>query len=159
MTDLWFPDARTGTAQEPFWFLGSRTRVLVPGSETRGALSIMEFSETAGHSPPHHVHEDEEEIWIVLDGKISFFVGDQRHDLQPGEVAYGPRGVPHSYLVRSQTARMAVAFAPSCIEEWFTANGTPVSRIDEAPAAFDIATIIASAEAFHLRVEGPPPSE
>jgi pimeloyl-ACP methyl ester carboxylesterase/quercetin dioxygenase-like cupin family protein len=145
VTDPLFPAAYTDAAGEPFWFLGGQTRVLVPGSTTKGALSIMEFADTAGQVPPHHTHEDEEEIWIVLDGKISFFVGDKLFDLKPGEVAYGPRGVAHSYLVRSETAWMATVFAPALIEEWFTSNGTPVSSIDEAPASFDVGAIIASA--------------
>ena len=50
-------------------------------------------------------------------------------------------------------------FSPSCIEEWFSANGTPATLLDEAPAAFDIETILATAEPFHLRVAGPPPTD
>ncbi|GAB3865547.1 hypothetical protein ACFPIJ_24865 [Dactylosporangium cerinum] len=43
---------------------------------------------------------------------------------------------------------------------WFLgrANGTPVAHMDDAPASFDIGAIIASAEAFSLRVVGPPPA-
>jgi mannose-6-phosphate isomerase-like protein (cupin superfamily) len=149
-----FPDSDS----EPFWFLGGRTRILVPGSKTNGALSVMEFLDTAGHAPPRHIHEDEDEVWIVLDGEVSFFVADRRIDLHAGQIAHGPRGVPHSYLVRSETARLAVAFAPSCIEEWFSANGTPATPLDQEPAAFDIGGVVASAEPFHVRVAGPPPT-
>lgn len=152
--DNTFPGADT----EPFWFLGGRARILVPGSRTNGALSVMEFFDTAGHAPPHHIHADEDEVWIVLDGEVSFFVGDQRLDLQTGQIAFGPRGVPHSYLVRSETARLAVAFTPSCVEEWFSANGTPVTRLDDVAPAFDIGNILASAEPFHVSVAGPPPT-
>jgi hypothetical protein len=111
----------------------------------------MEFLDTAGHTPPHHIHEDEDEVWFILDGEVSFFVADQRIDLHAGQIAHGPRGVPHSYLVRSETARLAVAFSPSCVEQWFTANGTPATPLDQEPAAFDIGSILASAEPFHVR--------
>jgi quercetin dioxygenase-like cupin family protein len=144
---------------EPFWFLGGQSKVLVPGNATNGSISVMEFTDPSGHAPPMHVHEDEEEVWIVLDGKVTFFVGDQRFDLTPGQAAHGPRGVAHSYLVRSRTARLAAVFSPACVEDWFVANGSPISSIDEAPAAFDIGAVIASAEAFHLRVVGPPPTD
>ena len=155
-----FPDDTfPGGDTEPFWFLGGRARILVPGSKSNGALSVMEFFDTAGHAPPHHIHEDEDEIWIVLDGEVSFFIADQRIDLHAGQIAHGPRGVPHSYLVRSETARMAVAFAPSCIEGWFSANGTAATPLDEAAAAFDIGDVLSSAEPFHVRVAGPPPTE
>ncbi|GAA2025298.1 hypothetical protein GCM10009839_24160 [Catenulispora yoronensis] len=145
-------------SSQPFWFLGGQSRVLIPGQATAGSLSVVEFTDGAGHAPPLHIHEDEEEVWIVLDGEVSFFVGDRRIELGPGDAAHGPRGVPHSYLVRSPTARLAAVFAPARIEQWFVANGTPVGAPDEAPAGFDLDAIVASAQAFHLRVAGPPPA-
>ncbi|MFF4120428.1 cupin domain-containing protein [Streptomyces sp. NPDC001714] len=147
------------TAAEPFWFLGGQARVLVPSRATGGSISVMEFTDAAGHAPPLHIHDDEEEVWIVLDGKVTFFVGDQKFDLEPGQAAHGPRGVAHSYLVRSKSARLATVFSPANVEDWFVANGTPVSSVDEAPAAFDIGAIIASAQAYRVRVAGPPPTE
>jgi hypothetical protein len=85
--------------------------------------------------------------------------GGRRRALEPGQAAYGPRGVAHSYLVRSETARLAAVFAPGQVEEWFTGNDSPVSSVDEAPATFDIGAILASADAFRVRVAGPPPTE
>ncbi len=146
-------------AGEPFWFLGGQARILVPGAATNRAVSVLEFDDPKGQAPPLHVHDGEDEVWVVLDGEISFFVGDARYDLQGGQVAYGPRGVPHSYLVRSPRSRMAVVYAPAGIDEWFRSNGTPVAHVDVAPASFDIGAIIASAEAFSLRVVGPPPQQ
>jgi mannose-6-phosphate isomerase-like protein (cupin superfamily) len=147
------------SSAKPFWFLGGQTRVLVPGIATGGTVSVLEFTDSAGHAPPLHIHENEEEVWIVLDGKVTFFVGDQKFDLEPGQAAYGPRGVAHSYLVRSDKARLAAVFAPGQVENWFTTNGSPVADVDEAPAAFDIGAILASADAFRVRVAGPPPTE
>ncbi|MEU6540690.1 cupin domain-containing protein [Streptomyces sp. NPDC047000] len=152
-TDLTVP----GATGEPFWFLGGQTRVRVPGAVTGRAMSVLEFSETQGQAPPLHIHDGEDEVWIVLDGEISFFVGDERHDLGAGEIAYGPRGVPHSYLVRSARSRLAAVFAPAGIEEWFRRNGSPVTDLDGAPALFDLDAIVASAGEFGLRVAGPPP--
>ncbi|WP_433519291.1 cupin domain-containing protein [Nonomuraea sp. CA-143628] len=148
----------TGDTQNPFWFLGGRAQILVPGTATGGTLSVMEFTDPQGHAPPLHVHEAEEEIWIVLDGEITFFVGDDRYDLHAGAVAHGPRGVPHSYLVRSPNARMVAAFGPAGIEQWFAANSSPISDVNDAPASFDIEAILASAEGYRLRVAGPPPT-
>ncbi|WP_433517228.1 hypothetical protein ACQP2T_17745 [Nonomuraea sp. CA-143628] len=110
-------------AGDPFWFLGGRTRVLVPGSATGSTMSVLEFDEVQGQAPPLHIHEGEEEVWIV-----------------------------------SPRLRMVAVFAPAGIEEWFRKNGSPVSSPEEAPASFDIGAIVASAEAFQLRVAGPPPT-
>jgi quercetin dioxygenase-like cupin family protein len=153
-----FPSLEDTADREPFWFLGGQARILIPGSATGGSLSLMEFSDPIGHAPPYHVHENEEELWFVLEGEVSFFIGDDRHDLVPGQVAHGPRGVPHSYLVRSQQARLAVVFSPALIEEWFTANGTAVAEAGELPPPFDLGAVVGSAEAFRLRVTGPPPA-
>jgi mannose-6-phosphate isomerase-like protein (cupin superfamily) len=153
-----FPGLEPTPEREPFWFLGGQARILIPGAATGNAVSLMEFADPIGHAPPHHVHENEEELWFVLDGEISFFVGDDRYDLTPGQVAYGPRGVPHSYLVRSEGARLAAVFSPACLEDWFRANGTPVAEAGELPPAFDLGAIVGSAEAFKLRVTGPPPT-
>ncbi|GAA2989639.1 cupin domain-containing protein [Kitasatospora sp. NPDC127116] len=153
-----FPTFGAAPEREPFWFLGGQARILLPGSATGNALSLMEFSDPIGHAPPLHVHENEDELWFVLDGEVSFFVGDERHDLVPGQVAHGPRGVPHSYLVRSEGARLAVVFSPACIEEWFKVNGIQVAEAGDLPPAFDLGAVVASAEAFRLRVAGPPPT-
>jgi quercetin dioxygenase-like cupin family protein len=147
-----FPTFAPTPERAPFWFLGGQARVLLTGAETDNRLALMEFVTPAGHAPPHHVHEDEEEVWFVLDGEVTFFVGDRRHDLVPGQVAHGPRGVPHSYVVRSpQGARIAAVFSPACIEEFFRANGTPVAEAGDMPPDFDLAAVAASAKAFRLR--------
>jgi mannose-6-phosphate isomerase-like protein (cupin superfamily) len=147
------------TARAPFWFLGGRVETLVPGTATNRALSVLQFDDPQGQAPPLHLHEAEDELWVVLEGEVSFFVGDHRFDLQAGQVGYGPRGVPHSYLVRSPTARMAVVYTPAGIEEWFAANGSPVGTAQEAPAAFDLPAILAAADNARLHVLGPPPTE
>ncbi|GAA0247847.1 cupin domain-containing protein [Cryptosporangium japonicum] len=143
---------------DQFWFLGGKARILIPGEATGGAISVVEFTDPEKHAPPIHVHDHEDEVWTVLDGEITVFVGDERFDLQPGEVALGPRGVPHSYLVRSPVARLAVSFAPAGLETWFSGNSSPVLAGDDVPAPFDIGSIVAAAEAYQLRVAGPPPT-
>ncbi|GAB6903344.1 cupin domain-containing protein [Kineosporia succinea] len=143
---------------QPFWFLGGRARILVPGEETHGAASVVEFADPRDHATPLHIHEAEDEVWVVLEGEISFHVGDDRLDLRAGQVAHGPRGVPHAYRVRSAGSLMAVTFAPAGIEKWFRQNSSPVLSLEDAPAAFDIGAIVAAAEPFRLRVAGPPPA-
>ncbi|MEV5576062.1 cupin domain-containing protein [Spirillospora sp. NPDC052269] len=154
-----FPTFAPAPEREPFWFLGGQARILLPGGATDDALSLMEFADPVGHAPPLHVHENEDELWFVLDGEVTFLVGDESHDLVAGQVAHGPRGVPHSYLVRSpKGARLAVVFSPASIERYFRANGTPVGEAGDLPPEFDLETVIASAAAFGLRVAGPPPT-
>lgn len=115
----------------------------LPGHAAEGRAARLEF------------HEDE--ISAVLDGEITFFVGDRQYDLGAGDVAFGPRGVPHSYVVRSPRSRMLVTFAPAGTEKWFIRNGTPVATTAEPPPPFDLDAAITTAGEYGLRVVGPPP--
>ena len=45
--------------------------------------------------------------------QVTMFVGDKRIDLAAGDYCFGPRGIPHAYLVRSERARMLVTISPS----------------------------------------------
>ncbi|MEU1090782.1 cupin domain-containing protein [Streptomyces sp. NPDC005892] len=58
-------------------------RVLFSGAATDNPLSVLEVAAPAGHTPPHRVHEDEEQIVFVLPGEMTFFVGDRRHYVVP----------------------------------------------------------------------------
>jgi hypothetical protein len=46
-------------------------------------------------------------VWfVVLDGEVTFFAGDQRHDLVPGQVGYG-----HFHLdIERPSARRSLSF-------------------------------------------------
>ncbi|WP_405536118.1 nitroreductase/quinone reductase family protein [Streptomyces sp. NBC_00075] len=142
---------------DSLWFLGGTVEVKLPGHAAQGRAAQLEFHDPEEQSPPLHVHTHEDEIWAVLEGEITFFVGDEQYDLSAGDVAFGPRGVPHSYVVRSPTSRMLVTFAPAGIEEWFTRNGTPVASAGELPPPFDLDAAISSAGEYGLKVVGPPP--
>ncbi|WP_308050373.1 cupin domain-containing protein [Streptomyces sp. TRM72054] len=113
-----------------FWFLGGTVDVKLPGHAAQGRAAQLEFHDPEQQSPPLHVHTHEDEIWAVLDGEITFFVGDEQYDLSAGDVAFGPRGVPHSYVVRSPTSRMLVTFAPPA-----SRNGSPATAPRSPPPA------------------------
>ncbi len=45
--------------------------------------------------------------------------------LLPGETAFAPRGVPHTFRVESETARMLVAATPAGFDRFVAAVGEP----------------------------------
>jgi hypothetical protein len=112
----------------------------------------------AGRGPRRCTCTSARTRWIVLAGRITVFLGEEEHDLEAGQAAFGPRGVPHSYLVRSPRARLAAVYLPSGIDQHFAANGTPVVPGEETPAPFDIDAVVASAATYGLLVAGPPPN-
>jgi len=151
-------DATGPAGDEGFWFLGGQVRVLHRGADTGDAMSVLRFDDRRGQAPPLHVHGHEDELWIVLDGEISFYVGDTRLDRQPGQTAFGPRGVPHSYLVRSETSQLLVVYTPAGIDAWFAVNASPVDPAGPMPPGFDLPRILATAQTYQVSVAGPPPT-
>ncbi len=76
----------------------------VDAGET-ASMAVVEFTAPRGFGPPLHVHDDEDEVMIVLDGEIAFRSGDDEHVGGAGATVHLPHGVPHSFQVLSETAR------------------------------------------------------
>ncbi|MBB93537.1 MAG: cupin [Rhodobacteraceae bacterium] len=69
----------------------------VPGELLGGQVTVLTYgNETPGEGPRLHVHPYDE-TFVVLEGKVRFFVGDQVIDAVAGEVVFGPRAVPHRF--------------------------------------------------------------
>ena len=85
------------------WMSGSTLDVLVDSAASNGQVLIMRSGTARGNGVPVHVHQREDEIFLVLDGALTVWAGDQRQELADGAVAVLPRGVPHTYFVTSRT--------------------------------------------------------
>jgi mannose-6-phosphate isomerase-like protein (cupin superfamily) len=131
-------DEMTRTATNPYhlasgdgladvWWKTGRITLKAGAEETGGAFSQFEVDDPRGSGPPLHVHHTEDETFYVLEGEVTIVVGDERIDLAAGDFAFGPRGVPHAYLVRSERARMLVTISPSGSEQLFVSLGVPVT--------------------------------
>ena len=59
----------------------------------------------AGEGSPWHVHPDEDEWFYVLEGEFTFYVGETRLSLPAGSFAFGPKGVPHTFIAETDGAR------------------------------------------------------
>lgn len=44
---------------------------------------------------PRHLHEESENVYVVLEGKVDVGVGDRTYTAGPGDVVFIPRGCPH----------------------------------------------------------------
>ncbi|HXF98688.1 MAG TPA: cupin domain-containing protein [Gaiellaceae bacterium] len=115
------------TATSAFWFIDNLMRVRVAGDETDGRLCLVDCLAPHGHMPPLHAHHREDEAFVVLDGAITLYVGGSVHRLGPGESALGPKGVPHTFRVETETARWLVACAPAGFERFVAAAGEPAA--------------------------------
>lgn len=83
-------------------------------TETNGGLFVIEHNNLVHGGPPLHIHLSQEEYFYVLEGEVTFQVGDVRKKLVAGESVVGPRGVPHAFCGSdSKPGRMLIAFAPA----------------------------------------------
>ena len=110
--------ALAGDAGEPLRFSDAEFLVKASAETTGGSFSIIE--EIAPLDTPSHVHANEDELFIVLEGEHEFIVGDTVFDVGPGAVVFAPRGVPHSHRrVAPRTGRFLTLVSPAGFEGFF----------------------------------------
>jgi mannose-6-phosphate isomerase-like protein (cupin superfamily) len=92
--------------------------IRVSADATGGAFTAME--EVDPLDTPLHVHKNEDELWYVLEGEHIIQVADDQFQVGPGEIAFGPRGVPHAQRrVVPRTGRFLVFFSPAGFDGFF----------------------------------------
>ncbi len=70
-------------------------------AETERGVSFMEFFTRKGDEPPVHVHEEEDEIFYVLDGDLTIRCGDESFQVAPNGFVFLPRNIPHGFTIHS----------------------------------------------------------
>ena len=116
---------RASRIENSLWYQGHLMTVLADGDQTGGSFALIDTWALSGNEPPRHVHEREDETFVFLEGNGTFYVGDEVFDVEAGGAIFLPRGVPHSFKIRSERAR---ALIRAEAEERFC-------RDDVAPAA------------------------
>jgi quercetin dioxygenase-like cupin family protein len=155
-TDLHAVGAFEGDA---IWFNGALQNVKLPGDWSDDALSIVEVLLAEGRATGLHA-DPSNETFYVLEGELLFHVDGEEHRAGAGETVTIRRGVPHAFLVVSETARFLVMNTPGTQERFFRAGGEPAhSRdLDDAPPP-DPERTMAAAREFGVELLGPPPFE
>jgi quercetin dioxygenase-like cupin family protein len=150
-----------GTGVSDVWFFGgARISVKTGGAETDGRLYQAHIVEQRGGGPPLHIHNNADETFYIIDGELLVFVGDERIEAGPGDFVFGPRGVPHAYVARSEQAEFLATFAPASMDRFFEElGGVPVVRGEPAPAASypDPEEFARGAAKWGVEIVGPPP--
>lgn len=119
--------------------------------ETGGSLTAVENVVPPGEGPPVHLHPNEDEAWWVVEGTLSFLIGEETSDAEAGSFVFVPRGTPHAFTNGGTTdARILVLFTPGGIEPMFDALAE-VNPADAGPRAFK-----AAADLVEMEILGPP---
>ena len=122
-------------------------RTLVAGRATGNRLALLEIHESAGRGTVRHVHEHEDEVVYVLEGEFTFHIGDAVQYARAGSCLVLPKGIEHSYVVKSHQGRLLVAVAPAGLEAFLE----DVSQTDR----MDVERLITVAARYGITITGP----
>lgn len=142
-----------------FDLFGALTIVKAGSDETGGAFNLVEQRVVAGMETPLHIHHRADELWYVMEGRISFHADGMTHSAGPGEIAFGPRGVPHAYRVEEDTRLLIVSNGET--DEFFQAIADPLEELtplpDPKPSRAQLERLEALADEYGLEILGPAP--
>jgi mannose-6-phosphate isomerase-like protein (cupin superfamily) len=131
---------------------GVRYRTILPTADTAGRMSIVDSLSPVGSGPPLHVHDREDETFVLVTGRCRFHLAGREMLRGPGETVFVPRGTEHTFqVVGSEPCRHLVILTPGGFEGFF-------AEMAEGRFAIpgDMPAILEAAARHHLRFTGPP---
>jgi mannose-6-phosphate isomerase-like protein (cupin superfamily) len=144
---------------EHLWFFGGLTTIKADGDETAGRVVVTEQLAPRGSGSPLHVHHNEDEWFYVLEGELTIWVAGKEIVAGPRAFVFGPRDVPHTFVVSSEQARFLLVAEPAGFEGFVRALAAPAAapEIPPAPTAPpDMERVLQAAAEHGLEILGPP---
>ena len=124
-----------GDEGERVTFSGAEFLIKASAETTGGSFSIVE--ELDPLDTPLHVHEREDELFLVLEGEHVFTVGATEHEAGPGDLVFAPRGVPHAQRrVVPRAGRTLTMCSPAGFEGFFRELGEAEAAGTIGPDAY-----------------------
>ncbi len=95
--------------------------ILLSGERSSGRLAVIdEVVESDFAGPPLHLHPSFDEGFYVLDGELTFRVGDELVTGGRGTFAFAERGTPHTFAnLSGEPARVLIICIPAGFERYF----------------------------------------
>ena len=95
------------------WMGETSTYFLATGEQTGEAFTLVDEKAKRGESVPLHLHRDDMESFYIIDGEITFYIGDQPGVRAcAGSFAHIPGGTVHGFRIESETARYLILTTP-----------------------------------------------
>ena len=138
--------------------VGDIYRFLAMGEETGGRYSMFEATVLPGGGPPPHIHRREDETFYVLEGEITFQIGNERRVAGRGTFVHMPIGYQHAFKNETdQPAKMLISFIPAGLEEMFFEVGKNLAEgeLPDEPSPEEIKRMLEAAARYGIEYELP----
>jgi len=136
--------------------VGDTYRFLATGDETDGKYATFDALVPPGGGPLPHIHTREEESFLVLEGEITFQLGEERIVAGAGTFLNMPVGSLHCFKNESNTiARMLISVAPAGLEQMFLEVGHPLAddvELVSPPTAEEIQKLLEVAPRYGIEI-------
>jgi quercetin dioxygenase-like cupin family protein len=99
-----------------YWWLDGLWIVLADAQDTGGRFSLMEELLCKDSGPGPHKHTWSDETYYMLDGEITFLVGEEIKTARKGDFVMVPRNTRHAFRVDTETARFLNGYTPASLE-------------------------------------------
>ncbi len=110
---------------EARWWFGALAELKATAADTGGQMTIVEITAPPGLEAPLHVHHRDDEGFWVLEGSVTFEVGEAIIEASAGDYVFGPRDIPHRYTVGNDGCRMLFILLPGGIEDVIRKTSDP----------------------------------
>lgn len=116
--------------------------------ETGGAFTVVTTTTQPGGGPPPHVHSKDDELFVVLEGRVGFWMEEGWRETGPGAVVFMPRGVAHAFKnLGDSPSKMVVVALPCGFEGFMRRCGAEFAKGGEV----DMGRIVEISEEFGIR--------
>jgi mannose-6-phosphate isomerase-like protein (cupin superfamily) len=157
--DTLLPIAHKPAEGEHLWFFGGLTTIKADGAQTGGSVMVTEQVAPRGVGSPLHVHHNEAEWFYVLEGELTIWVAGHTVAAGAGSFVFGPRDVPHTFIVSSEQARFLLVTEPAGMEGFIRALGAPAPAAVLPPSPSgppDMDVVLRAAADHGIEILGPP---
>ncbi|TPV32748.1 cupin domain-containing protein [Paucihalobacter ruber] len=109
------------------------------GSDTDNQIVEWVDNVAPGVRIPPHIHTKEDEIFRVVKGQVEIMVGGETTVLNPGDTAFAPKNIPHTWkVIGTEHAKMITSAFPAGIEKMFH----ELAKLPPSPPDFEKVTTI-----------------
>jgi quercetin dioxygenase-like cupin family protein len=150
---------------DAWWWFGVLATIKATAEKTDGRYALVEILAPDGYGSVLHVHHQEDEGFYILEGEMTFYVGEQTINAHPCSFLFGPKDIPHAFTVDSGPARLLFVFTPAGLEAGIREMGEPARSLtvppqpEEPPDEAEMERLAAIGARYGAEILGPPPNQ